>query len=79
MPGVTDIPKEAPAKGAQHYLTPFGVIKKGESQTQVKQILGNPHHARTTKNGAVWYYYFGPQHRFFVYFVEGRVDELTTE
>lgn len=52
------------------YKTPYGIIKRGYSKKQVKEIMGEPH---TLIAEDTWYYRFNKDNHLFVHFIEGKV------
>lgn len=58
------------------YQTSYGIIKKGYTHEQVREILGNPHHISSYSNTDIWCYSFQEDIVIFVYFINGKVIEV---
>jgi outer membrane protein assembly factor BamE (lipoprotein component of BamABCDE complex) len=65
--------------GVVSFETPFGLIKRGDSMTEVAKILGNPHNVSQYKRREIWEYDFKNKGKIFVYFLEGSVAKVYLE
>lgn len=59
------------------FPTPFGEIEKASSMGEVMSVLGNPCRILSHDSGETWYYFFEQDKRLSVYFLNGKVIDIS--
>jgi len=69
---------EVPIKSSQKEVhTDFGTLRRGMTQNEVKDILGEPKFiSKAYDNFQFYWYQFNDNRRIFVYFMDGKVTDV---